>query len=253
MSNTDLALLRDANHDAPPVKPAALPAMGVLALAHCSFWGWGLGRGLQEGRLDAANGFAVATWLVGIAIWLVFVAKLSRSGWLLGPGVATHPWVWIPLPPLLLTLLGFVFVAALREAWLEALTLLPNIALPALMGLRILAIGTVIKAWQDHLPRRIGYGVGIPDLAFGLFSIGVALSGGFENSTTEIIWHLVGAAILIMMLPMVFTVLRPLRLDDPGKGSARAILAFPMILAPAGLATLFLVLHMLRLWQLAGA
>ncbi len=100
------------------------------------------------------------------------------------------------------------------------------------------------------MPRRIGFAVGIPDFVFGLFSLAIAFGGGFATPLAEIIWHLTGAGILMLMLPMVFTVLRPPRLDAPGKGSSRAILAFPMVLAPAGLATLFLVLHALRLWQL---
>ena len=234
-------------------KPAALPVMALLAVAHGGFWGWGLALGLQRGTMVAADGVRLATWLIGIGLWLAFVARLSRSGWLTGPGVATHAWAWIPLPPLALTLFGFVFLPDMREAWLGAVSVLPAFAVPALMSLRILAIGTVIKAWKGDLPRRIGFAVGIPDVAFGLSALGVALGGGFVTPSVEIIWHLTGAGILMLMLPMVFTVLRPPRLDAPGRASSRAILAFPMVLAPAGLATLFLVLHAIRLWRIVMA
>lgn len=98
------------------------------------------------------------------------------------------------------------------------------------------------------LPRRIGYGVGILDLAFGLWSLGIAASGGFTDARVEILWHLIGAMILLLMLPMVLTVLRPKRLDARDRGDARGILAFPLVLAPAGLATLFLILHALALY-----
>jgi hypothetical protein len=241
---------RDADPALFTGKPAALPVMGLLAVAHGGFWSWGLALGIQRGTMDATDGVLLAVWLIAIGLWLAFVARLSRSGWLTGRGVATHTWVWIPMPPLALTLFGFVFLPDMREAWLDAVSMLPATAVPALMSLRILAIGTVIKAWKGDMPRRIGFAVGIPDFMFGLFSLGVAFAGGFVTPQVEIIWHLTGAGILMLMLPMVFTVLRPPRLDAPGKGSSRAILAFPMVLAPAGLATLFLVLHALRLWQL---
>lgn len=128
---------------------------------------------------------------------------------------------------------------------------LPAAAVPALNALRVLAIGTVIKAGRGLMPRRIGYGVGIPDVAFGLWSLGIAAGGGFADDRTAFVWHVIGAAILLLMMPMVVTVLRPPRLEAPGKGNSRAILAFPMVLAPAGLATLFLILHGLSLYAAA--
>ncbi len=127
-------------------KPAALPVMGLLAVAHGGFWGWGLALGIQRGTMNATDGVFLAVWLIAIGLWLAFVARLSRSGWLTGPGVATHPWAWIPLPSLALTLCGFVFLPEMRGAWLDAVSMLPATAVPALMSLRILAIGTVIKA-----------------------------------------------------------------------------------------------------------
>jgi hypothetical protein len=240
----------DANLPPFTGKPATLPVMGLLAVAHVGFWSWGLALGIERGTMEAKDGVFLAIWLIAIGLWLAFVARLSRSGWLTGRGIATDPWAWIPLPPIALTLFGFVFFPEARAAWLMAVSMLPAVAVPALMSLRILAIGTVIKARNGDLPRRIGYAVGIPDFVFGMLSLGVAFAGGFATPLVEIMWHLTGAAILMLMLPMVFTVLHPPRRDAPGKASGRAILAFPMVLAPAGLATLFLVLHALRLWQL---
>jgi hypothetical protein len=188
--------------------------------------------------------------LAAIGLWLAYVARLSRSGWLTGPGVAAQPWLWVPSPPVILSLAGLVLVPALREAWIAVLAALPAFALPALNALRILAMGTVIKAWRGQFPRRIGLGVGIPDTIFGLWSASIALSGGFQGERQELIWNVTGMAILLAMIPMVFTVLREPRLNAPGKGEARGILAFPMVLAPAGLATMFAILHMLELYRM---
>lgn len=149
-----------------------------------------------------------------------------------------------------MSLAGLLGVPVLREAWLAVLAALPAIAVPALNGLRVLAVGTVLKAWRVEFPRRIGFVVGIPDALFGLLSACIALRGGLHSERLELIWNISGMAILLMMIPMVFTVLRQPRLDAPGKGPARGILAFPMVLAPAGLATLFAIVHLLSLYRI---
>lgn len=226
--------------------------MIVLAAAHIGFWGCGIALALQGGTLDLPGAIALALWFGAIGLWLAYVARLSTSGWLTGPGVASLPWLWVPSPPVLLSLAALSLVPVLREAWLAVLAALPVIAVPALNVLRVLATGTVIKAWRVQFPRRIGFAVGIPDTLFGLFSAFIALSGGFHSELLEVIWNITGLAILLMMIPMVFTVLRQPRLDAPGKGPARSILAFPMVLAPAGLATLFAILHVLSLYRIFG-
>jgi hypothetical protein len=226
-----------------------MPVMIFLAAAHISFWGWGVVLGMQAGTIGMPGAIWIAMWLLAIGLWLAYVARLSRSGWLTGPGVAALPWLWVPAPPVVLSLAGLLLLPALREAWLAVLAALPVVAVPALNALRFLAIGTVIKAWRMQFPRRIGFAVGIPDMLFGVWSTYLALSGGFLSDRQELIWNLIGLAILLMMIPMVFTVLRQPRLDAPGKGEARGILAFPMVLAPAGLATLFAIVHMLVLYR----
>ena len=220
-----------------------------LAAAHISFWGAGIYFGVRAGTLGMAGTVALAGWLVLIGLWLVLVTKLSLSGWLTGPGVSSWPWLWVPSPPVVLSITGLLLLPALREAWLAVLAALPAVAIPALNALRVLALGTVVKAWRHEFPRRIGFAVGIPDALFGFWSGFIALSGGFRSEKLELAWNTCGVVILLMMIPMVFTVLRQPRLDAPGKGPARAILAFPMVLAPAGLATTFALLHILLLYR----
>lgn len=227
-----------------------MPVMILLAGAHICFWGFGVALALQGGTLSLPGALAVALWLGAIGLWLFCVARLSVSGWLTGPGVASLPWVWVPSPPVLLSLVGLFLVPVLREAWLAVLAALPVAAVPTLHAIRILAIGTVIKAWRVQFPRRIGFAVGIPDALFGLSSAFIALSGGLQNERLLLIWNITGLSILLMMIPMVFSLLRQPRLDAPGKGPARGILAFPMVLAPAGLATLFAILHLLSLYRI---
>jgi hypothetical protein len=224
--------------------------MNFLVLAHASFWVYGSALSLQRGTVDLSGISALTSWLALMGLWLLFVARLSRSGWLAGAGVRTLPWLWVPMPPVLLSLVGLVSAPALRDTWLAVLAALPLIALPALNALRIFALGTVVKALRNQFPKRIGLAVGVPDTIFGIISALVVFNGGFSSERIELIWHVTGLMILILMIPMVFTVLQPSRLNAQGKGDARGILTFPMVLAPAGLATLFAILHCFALYQM---
>lgn len=225
-------------------------AMIFLAASHIGFWMWGVSLGFYGGTLSPTGAIAIGIWLTAIGLWIAYVGRLSISGWLTGPGVSSMPWLWVPSPPVLLSLAGLLLIPLLRDAWLAVLAALPAIAVPALNALRILAIGTVIKAWRCQFPRRIGFAVGIPDALFGLWSGFIAINGAFQSERQALVWHFTGMGILLLMIPMVFTVLRQPRLDALDKGPARAILAFPMVLAPAGLATVFAILHILSLFSL---
>ena len=220
-----------------------MAVMIVLVTAHVGFWIWAVGMGLQAGTTGPLGASLVAAWLALMGTWAASVGQLARSGWLSGPGTASFPAIWISAPAVMVSLLALLALPAFREAWLGSVLLLPAAMIPTLNSLRILAIGSVLKAWRGQLPKRIGFGVGIPDLAFGLWSMAIALRGGFSRGGEEVAWHAIGAGILLLMVPMVFTVLRPPRLDASGKGDARGILRFPLVLAPAGLALPFLLLH----------
>lgn len=217
--------------------------MILLAAVHLGFWGWALALGLDQGTTSAGGALLVAGWLLSIGIWASFAAQLARSGWLARSGPATRAALWLSPPVVMATCIALFAFPQFRTAWIGSLSLLPATALPALNSLRVLALGTVVKALRGQMPRRIGLGVGVPDTLFGLWSLIVALRGGFTSPGQELAWHVAGATILLMMVPASHTALRPPRLDAPGKGDARAILRFPLVLAPAGLALPFLILH----------
>lgn len=145
-----------------------MAVMVLLAVAHVCFWAVAVILGFRAGVTGAAGAGLVAVWLALIGTWIALVGYLSRTGWLTGPGVSTMPWLWVPTPALAITLVAVLAVPTLREALLGSVSVLPPVAIPALHSLRILAAGTVMKAWRGKLPRRIGFGVGIPDKAIDL-------------------------------------------------------------------------------------
>ncbi len=211
-----------------------MAVMILLAVAHTGFWAWALLLGIGSGVTGGPGVTLVLLWLALLGGWTAFVGRLALSGWLAGPGVATWPALWVSGPAVTLSLLSLLVLPAFSEAFVGSAVLLPAAAIPALNTIRILAVGTVVKAAPGQLPWRIGFGVGIPDMFFGLWSLSIALRGGFASGEAVIVWHAIGAGILLLMVPALFTALRQPRLDAAGKGDGRAILRFPLVLAPAG-------------------
>lgn len=220
-----------------------MAVMILLAVAHLAFWGYAVVLGWSTGVTEPIGVAMITVWLAFIGLWAGFVGALARSGWLAGRGLATFPAFWISAPVVTASLAALLAVPLFQTAWIGALSTLPVAALPALNSLRLFALGTVIKAVRGQMPKRIGLGVGIPDTLFGLWSLRMAAEGGFASISSELAWHITGATILLLMIPASLTSLLPPRLDAPGKGDARAILRFPLVLAPAGLALPFLILH----------
>jgi hypothetical protein len=89
-----------------------------------------------------------------------------------------------------------------------------------------------------------------PDTLFGLWSAALAPSDRLKRERQELILNVAGKVILLMMIPVIFTVRREPRLNAQGKDEERCILIFPRVLAAAGLAALLVILHLLSLCQM---
>jgi hypothetical protein len=231
-------------------RAAFFRAMGIagatlLACAHLAYWGSGTIMGLRAHSITPSGGLAIAAWLALLVTWALVVRRLSLSGWLRGPALPTRPGLWLPASAVMLTAMASIAAPPLWPAMVTATLALPPAAVLWLHAFRLLAIGTILKAKGREIPRAIGYGVGGADAVFGAVSLGLALVGGFGAMPiwVPIAWNLTGALILLAMLPLLGLGL-PSNVQAPGiDGDARSLLEYPLVLAPAVLATQFLVQH----------
>ena len=221
--------------------------VGVFAIAagHLSYWGGGAMLGVLQGWLAPSGAASVGVWLALLTIWGLLVRRLSRSGWLASAALPTRPGLWLPPSAVILTVTSLLILPGLRHSLPTIVQTLPAAAMLSLHGLRVLAIGTVIKAGRGEIPRSIGYGVGGADTFFGAVSVVLALGAGFDGMGpyASVIYHGAGAFILLAMLPLLDASMPRKPGFARGARDARALLDDPLVLAPAVLATLFLIHH----------
>lgn len=222
----------------------AISTIPVLIAAHGLFWGGETAFLFQHRLIGRGEVFAIAIWIAALAIWGIISSWLALSGRYQRPDfLALWPGLWLPAIPVMLTLGLLVTMPMLRSAFVELATNVPLTHHILFQSVRVTALGAIIKAHRKEVPPVLGFGVGVPDALFGVSALALGLSGAADSIPTAylIAWALVGAAILLSML-----IVLPLTLPGPfkhfrGQPDGRSLFAFPIVLAPSLLATLFLI------------
>jgi hypothetical protein len=142
---------------------------------------------------------------------------------------------WLPFVPVLLVFAPFALVPQARDAINRLIDHTPLHAIIALQGLRVLAIGGIIKGWNGEFNAAFAFYVGIPDFLFGASALIMAwlVMHDCINRWTLVAWNLIGAAIIV---PGTFIVIK-LALPGPwqvftSEPSIMTLYDFPMALAP---------------------
>lgn len=223
----------------------------VLFGAIVAFWLCAAHAARRRAQASAADVRAIYVWVAVLSAWGVASAVLSMNGAYRSDSFfRLLPGLWVPLAPVLLSLgLLFSWPAFRAALWTVTRSTSPR-AFFLLHGLRVAAVGGILKAYQGLLPASFAYPVGIPDLAFGVGSLALfAASRTRDIGTGAIVgWNLTGMAVLasapVLMqlgLPGPFQVLR-------GPPDASALFEFPMVLAPTLVVTWLFFINGWHAW-----
>jgi len=112
-------------------------------------------------------------------------------------------------------------------------------------GLRIGALGGVIKGFRGEITSSFVFLVGIPDFLFGASAIlvGWLLLKNAVNQRFLMIWNLIGAAIILLPTGAFMNYF----MNEPG---FVFIFQFPMVLAPSIVVPMFTLLNLLLAWSI---
>ncbi|HFD87785.1 MAG TPA: hypothetical protein ENJ35_08945, partial [Gammaproteobacteria bacterium] len=115
-------------------------------------------------------------WLAGLVVILLFwgVASgyLSSSGVYTSPDfLALAPGYWLPFVPVVIAITLTMLVQPLRQGLRVLVDDTPVSWLTGIHQLRIMALGSIIKASGGLFPAKFAWYVGIPDLIFGLSAV----------------------------------------------------------------------------------
>lgn len=194
---------------------------------------------LQRGELALLLG-----WVIAMAIWGYLSAGYAISGTYRSEGfLSSAPGFWLPFIPMGITVV--MLLAASFRSGLFNLFANNDGAFVLLQGLRALAIGGVTKGLTGHLPPSFALPIGIPDFLFGLSALwlGLRMAKHRPSAKALIAWNLLGVAVI---LPAPFL----MQMGMPGplytftsQPDARALLDFPLVLAPTLIVPVFITLN----------
>ena len=226
----------------------ALFAAEVIAIAYATQ------RAMESGALNRTG----ARWIYGLLALLALWGGLSTYLGLTGAYRTTQFWsvsapFWLPFVPVLLVFTPFFFSSPARDAINGLIDHTPLHALIALQGIRVLALGGIIKAWNGEFNAAFGLLVGIPDFLFGASALILTwlVFHGRAGRWPLIAWNLIGAAIIV---PGTFIVIK-LALPGPwqlftSEPSIATLYDFPMALAPTLVVPVLVMMNLLAALRL---
>ena len=186
--------------------------------------------------------------LVAILLgWGVISGYLAESGIYASPGfLSLAPGFWLPFVPVVMALAMVVLVPSLRQGLRVFVDRTPVHWLTGIHQLRVLALGSIIKAAYGLFPAKFAWYVGIPDFLFGISAVLLTLFLVRHRGIPAwklAPWHLAGA--MVVLIPAIG--LMHVYMREP---LFTELFAFPMALAPTLVVPTFIMLNMLVVWRL---
>jgi len=224
---------------------STLPFLFILQLA---FW-IGLTRVARHRRqLTNGQALSIMAWLVILVLWGIATSALSICGVYTSPAfLHLLPGLWLPMIPIILSAGLYRAWPVFSEAIQRVVTGTPTHAFILIQILRIAAIGGVYKATQGLMPAMFTAVVGIPDFLFGLSALILAGTALHKRVTSRMLglWHIAGIAVIVTTAPFI------MQLGLPGGPwyifqnlpDSRALLEFPMVLAPTLVVPFFIIIN----------
>jgi hypothetical protein len=221
--------------------------LGLGELAWLAYWL------LRPDTATPAYLATVLVWIAAMLAWLVVAVRLGRRGFFLTHSTRFSNLVGVALVVTVGTGL-FLATAAGREGVLGAAAGVPDVHLIGFHGLRLLAVGTVVKYVQRQLPLHFALMGSLPDVLFAVSAVvvGVLAANGPVSGGFLLVWHIVGLVTFLGAgVSMFFSVPSPWRVFHR-QPDASLVFQFPMLLAPNFTVPLFMLAHLLAIAKLVA-
>jgi hypothetical protein len=182
-----------------------------------------------------------------LALWAPLSAGLALGGAYTDPAVLERlPGLWITMVPVLILMIPWTLSASFRDS---INSLIDSVGLHKVMlfeGLRVLAIGGIIKGLRGEFSPEIAFYLGIPDLIFGVLSLwaGALLYKG----TLSLKWVLALNAYGFLIIAPGALVLMNLGIPGPWHiihttPDMLSMFEYPMALAPTVVVPIFVAIN----------
>lgn len=217
---------------------SSLPVLTVLLYGFI----WYLNANLfKRGLINLAERHSVSMLMLVLLGWGFYIGYQADKGALIRPDFqALLPGYWMPFVPVLITLCMLGLYSPLRTALIRLVDHTNSHWLSGIHILRVLAVGSLIKASAGIFPQEFAWYVGIPDLIFGLSAIPVTLLALNDRLGSRFLagWHLMGA--LVILVPTFG--LMHIHMTSP---LYYKLFEYPMALAPMLVVPTFVMLNLM--------
>ena len=222
----------------------------AIELGFLFFLAWHWGRE-SKGRPVLRPVYSFLLWVT--AYGLIATGLGAQGLYTSNDLLRTLPGLWLPLATVGVVVTPIVVFKGVRKGLGQIFDHTPWHWFAYFHGLRIAALGTAYKTMIGEFPAYFEYAVGIPDLIFGLSAFWIARKAqrGELSGKAFWVWNLIGVLVIVPSVPIL------LQLGLPGPiqvftsvPDARAVLAFPMSIAPTIGVPLFVLVNLWVVWRL---
>ncbi|CAD7694793.1 unnamed protein product [Ostreobium quekettii] len=220
----------------------------------------------EDGVLNDAQAWSIYALAIVMSAYFLLASLLGYWGvYTRAKTQEAYIALWLPFVPVVIALVWFAASADLRVALARVVDGTADGTLRmgdqkwfiALQGLRVLALGSIIKERLGLFPFWFAYLTALPDFLFGLSAwILLAAFGPSDPTcaTALAVWHLVGFVVIVPFSMIVLQSGLPgvFRIHSPKPGN-ELIYEFPMSLGPSIVVPIFVMYNLLCAWRLLVA
>jgi hypothetical protein len=225
-----------------------LSTLPVLIIVIFGFLWFLVRRARRIGEIDLPQ----RKWLTGLlfilVLWGGFIGYQSSIGvFATERFMAMLPGYWLPYIPVIVVNVLLLLVTPLRSGIANLINATPRYWLSGIHIVRVLAIGSLVKASMGLFPEKFAWFVGVPDLLFGLSAIPVTLMlrSGRLSDRILMYWHFTGALTIILPIAGLMHLFM-------GEALFIELFVFPMVLAPALVVPTLIMLNLMVALRLLG-
>jgi hypothetical protein len=201
----------------------------------------------RANNLSSAQSKPLYIVIALLALWGPLSASLALGGVYTDPAVLERlPGLWVTMVPVLILMIPWTFSASFRDS---INLLIDSVGLHKVMffeGLRVLAIGGIIKGLRGEFSPEIAFYLGIPDLVFGVLSLwaGYLLYKG----TLSTLWVIILNAYGFLIIAPGAQVLMNLGIPGPwhivhSTPDMVSMFEYPMAIAPTVVVPIFIAIN----------
>ena len=200
------------------------------------------------GQISARQNKQIILILATLTLWGGLSTYLGMSGYYQSEDLLSSlPGLWIPTIPVLIVMIPWMASKDLRQGIDKIIDQTPLHLIMGFEGLRILALGGIIKGYRGEFSLFFSKFVGIPDFLYGLTTLiaAVLIYRGVWKERSAIIINLNGFIIIVPFAVILINVGLPGPLymieESP---SLKTIFDFPMVLAPTLVVPIFAMVNL---------